>query len=69
MMRNDLARLAITAASLWLAVAAPARADIVGCPGAAQACPYSRVIVVGESGHGVFRLAEALAVSPDGRRV
>src|SRR3954468_10336781 len=55
-------------ASLWLAAAATARADDAVCPGASDACPYGRAIVVGEGGHGVFRLAQALAVSPDGRR-
>ena len=55
-------------AALWLAMTGAARAD-GGCPGARDACPYGGVIVVGEGGHGVFRLAQALAVSPDGRRV
>ncbi len=55
--------------ALWLAAAATARADDTACPGAADACPYGRVVVVGEGGHGVLRLAQALAVSPDGRRV
>jgi tripartite motif-containing protein 71 len=57
----------------WLAVAlllaAPASARAAACPGANGACPYGGVAVVGEGGHGVFRFAQALAISPDGRRV
>src|SRR4051812_30966378 len=60
---------ALGIAALWLGVATTARADDTVCPGAVDTCPYGRVIVVGEGGHGVFRLAQALAVSPDGRRV
>jgi tripartite motif-containing protein 71 len=41
----------------------------VPCPGASAGCPYSGVAVVGEGGHGVFRFAQALALSADGQRV
>ena len=47
--------------------AATARAE--SCPGGGDVCPYGGVAVVGEDGHGVFRLAQALAMSPDGQRV
>src|SRR3954452_8395460 len=60
---------ALGIAALWLGVATTARADDTVCPGAVDTCPYGRVIVVGEVGHGVFRLAQELVVSPDGRRV
>src|SRR4051794_25866715 len=53
-------------AAACLVLATPARAD--DCPGGGDPCPYSSVRVVGEDGHGVFRLAQALALSPDGGR-
>jgi sugar lactone lactonase YvrE len=59
----------LAVALLWLAVTAPARADAAACPGVQDGCPYVHVTVVGEGGHGVFRFAQAVAVSPDGRRV
>src|SRR3954466_323608 len=45
----------------------PAAASV--CPGAADPCPYAGVTVLGEAGQGVFRFAQALAISPDGQRV
>ena len=57
-----------SACVVGLALASPARAE-AACPGAGDPCPYGSVIVVGEGGHGVFRFAQALAISPDGRRV
>jgi DNA-binding beta-propeller fold protein YncE len=52
-----------------LATAPPAGAD--DCPGADPGlpCPYGGVLVVGESARGVLRFPQALALSPDGRRV
>jgi DNA-binding beta-propeller fold protein YncE len=58
----------LPAAVAAAALAAPAGARAAACPGA-DACPYGGVAVVGEDGHGVFRLAQALALSPDGQRV
>ena len=51
------------------ALASPARAAAASCPGAGDPCPYGGVSVVGGDSHGVFRLAQALAMSPDGQRV
>src|SRR4051794_8963478 len=55
------------AAGACLVLAAPAGAD--SCPGGGDPCPYGSVRIVGEDGHGVFRFAQALALSPDGGRV
>lgn len=58
-----------SACVVGLALAAPAGAEAAACPGAGDPCPYGSVVVIGEGGHGVFRFAQALAISPDGRRV